>query len=104
LKQNERRNAASVLVDIHLHRGDWSPADAERFYRDDAGFPAQRVAAEVVRNSMFPGSRLMYWAGVEAIKALRRASPLTTRQFHDTLLGYGHVPIAAAAAEMARPQ
>ena len=104
LKQNERRNAASVLVDIHLHRGDWSLAEAERFYRDEAGFPAQRVAAEVVRNSMFPGSRLMYWTGVEAIKALRRASPLGTRQFHDTLLGFGSVPIAAAAVEMAREE
>jgi uncharacterized protein (DUF885 family) len=53
---------------------------------------------------MFPGSRLMYWTGVEAIKALRRASPLDTRQFHDTLLGFGSVPIAAAAVEMAREE
>jgi hypothetical protein len=102
LKQNERRNAASVLVDIKLHRGEWTLAEAERFYRDEAGFPPSRVAAEVNRNSMFPGSRLMYWAGVEAIKTLRRASPLDARRFHDGLLGHGHVPIAAAAAELAR--
>jgi uncharacterized protein (DUF885 family) len=51
---------------------------------------------------MFPGSRLMYWAGVEAIKTLRRASPLDARRFHDGLLGHGHVPVAAAAAELAR--
>jgi len=102
LKQNDRRNAAGVLVDINLHRGTWTQAEAERFYRDEAGFPQQRVRAEVVRNSMFPGSRLMYRAGVEAIKTLRRISPLSARRFHDTLLGFGHVPIAAAAAEMAR--
>jgi hypothetical protein len=101
LKQNERRNAASVMVDVNLHLGHWSAAEAERFYRE-AGFPPQRIAAELTRNSMFPGSRLMYWSGVEAIKALRRASSLPTRRFHDTLLGFGHVPIAAAAAEMAR--
>jgi hypothetical protein len=101
LKQNERRNAASVLVDINLHLGRWRMAEAEEFYRA-AGFPAQRVAAEVVRNSMFPGSRLMYWTGVEAIKALRARSTLKAQRFHDTLLGFGHVPIAAAAAEMAR--
>jgi hypothetical protein len=101
LKQNERRNAASVLVDINLHRGTWSIPEAENFYRD-AGFAPQRIRAEVVRNSMFPGSRLMYRIGVEAIKALRRASPLPARRFHDTLLGFGHVPIAAAAAEMSR--
>jgi hypothetical protein len=102
LKQNERRNAASVLVDVKLHRREWTLAEAARFYRDEAGFPPSRVAAEVNRNSMFPGSRLMYWAGVEAIKTLRRASPLPARLFHDTLLGFGHVPIAAAAAELAR--
>jgi len=102
LKQNERRNAASVLVDIKLHRGEWTLAEAESFYRDQAGFPPSRVAAEVNRNSMFPGSRLMYWAGVEAIKTLRRASPLDARHFHDSLLGCGHVSISVAAAELAR--
>ncbi len=101
LKQNERRNAASVLVDINLHLQRWSLAEAAKFYRD-AGFAPQRVVAETVRNSMFPGSRLMYWYGVESIKALRRDSPLGTREFHDTLLGFGHVPVALAAAEMAR--
>jgi len=102
LKQNERRNAASVMVDVNLHLGRWSTAEAAEFYREKAGFAAQRATPETVRNSMFPGSRLMYWSGVEAIKRLRRASPLSTREFHDSLLGFGHVPIAAAAEELAR--
>jgi hypothetical protein len=104
LKQNERRNAASVMVDINLHMGRWSLAEAAQFYREKAGFAAHRALPETVRNSMFPGSRLMYWSGVEAIKALRRASPLRARDFHDALLGFGHVPIAAAGAEMARAE
>jgi hypothetical protein len=102
LKQNERRNAASVMVDINLHLGRWSIADAAQFYRDEAGFAAHRALPETVRNSMFPGSRLMYFSGVEAIKALRRASPLSARAFHDALLGFGHVPIAWAGEEMMR--
>jgi len=102
LKQNERRNAASVMVDINLHLGRWSIAEAAQFYREKAGFAAHRAEPETVRNSMFPGSRLMYWSGVEAIKALRRSSPLNAREFHDALLGFGHVPIAAAGTEMAR--
>lgn len=102
LKQNERRNAASVMVDINLHLGRWSIAEAAQFYREKAGFAAHRALPETVRNSMFPGSRLMYWSGVEAIKALRRASPLSTRDFHDSLLGFGHVPVAAAGEEMTR--
>ena len=89
-------------MDINLHRGTWTLPEAERFYRDEAGFPAQRVAGEVVRNSMFPGTRLMYRAGVEAIRSLRRSSHRQPRDFHDALLSYGHVPIAVAAEEMAR--
>ncbi|WP_419728127.1 DUF885 family protein [Lichenicola sp.] len=102
LKQYERRNAASVLVDVRLHCGVWSQQEAERFYRDEAGFALQRVHNEVVRNSMFPGSRLMYWAGVEAIRGLRARWTGSTQQFHDTLLGYGHAPVDAIEAEMAR--
>jgi hypothetical protein len=102
LKQYERRNAASVLVDVNLHCGIWSLAEAMRFYRDEAGFAPSRVESEVVRNSMFPGSRLMYWAGVEAIRALRRRWRGGTRDFHDTLLGFGHVPMDAIETEMAR--
>ncbi len=101
LKQYERRNAASVLVDVRLHMGIWSEAEAERFYCDEAGFPPQRACAEVVRNTMFPGSRLMYWAGVEAIRALRRRWRGDTRSFHDTLLQFGHVPMAAIEESMA---
>ena len=101
LKQYERRNAASVLVDVRLHLGIWSEAEAERFYRDEAGYPPQRARAEVVRNTMFPGSRLMYWAGVEAIRALRRRWRGDTRSFHDTLLQFGHVPMAAIEEAMA---
>jgi len=100
LKQNERRNAASVMVDVNLHLGRWSVEEAALFYREKAGFAAHRAMPETVRNSMFPGSRLMYWAGVEAIKALRRASRLSAHKFHDSLLGFGHVPIVAAGAEM----
>ena len=102
LKNNERRNAASVMVDVNLHLGRWSCEEAARFYREEAGFAAHRAMPETVRNSMFPGSRLMYWSGVEAIKALRRTARSSAREFHDALLSFGHVPIAAAGAEMAR--
>lgn len=101
LKQFERRNAASVLVDIKLHLGDWSLEEAMAFYRE-AGFAAARVEGEVVRNSMLPGSRLMYWLGVEGIKSLRQRWKGDTLSFHDSLLSYGHVPLAWVAEEMER--
>lgn len=101
LKQFERRNAASVLVDIKLHLGDWSLDEAMAFYRE-AGFAPARVEGEVIRNSMLPGSRLMYWLGVEGIKALRQRWKGDTLSFHDTLLSYGHVPLAWIGEEMQR--
>ncbi|MCF1744909.1 DUF885 family protein [Paradevosia shaoguanensis] len=102
LKQYERRNAASVLVDINLHLGRWTQEQAVAFYRDEAGFAPSRVEGEVVRNSMLPGSRLMYWLGVEGIKTLRRRWKSDTPSFHDTLLSYGHMPLAWIAEEMDR--
>lgn len=100
LKQMERRNAASVLVDIKLHLGDWSIDQAIAFYRDEAGFAPSRVEAEVIRNSMLPGSRLMYWLGAEGIRTLRKRWKGKTSDFHDTLLSFGHVPLAWIVEEM----
>ncbi|TCL62937.1 DUF885 family protein [Rhizobium sp. BK251] len=102
LKHFERRNAASVLVDIKLHIGDWSMDEAIAFYRDKAGFAPARVEGEVVRNSMLPGSRLMYWLGVEGIRALRKRWKGDARSFHDTLLSFGHMPLAWIGEEMDR--
>jgi hypothetical protein len=102
LKQGERRNAASVIADIKLHTGAWGLAETMRFYRDEAGFAPARVEREVVRNSMFPASRVMYWHGVEEIKRLRQRWLSSERSFHDTLLGFGHVPVTWAGEEMAR--
>ena len=102
LKQYERRNAASVLVDVRLHTGEWSMEEAMAFYRDKAGFAPARVEGEVVRNSMMPSSRAMYWLGVEGIKTLRRRWKGDTLSFHDTLLSFGHVPLAWIGEEMDR--
>jgi uncharacterized protein (DUF885 family) len=100
LKHFERRNAASVLVDIRLHTGEWSLNEARRFYREEAGFAPSRVDGEVTRNSIFPASRLMYWAGVERIKELRSRWRGNARSFHDELIGHGHVPVAWVESEM----
>jgi len=102
LKSFERRNAASVMVDINLHTGRWSPEQAARFYAEKAGFAPARIAGEIIRNSMFPASRATYWLGVEGIRALRRRWTGSTQEFHDTLLGFGHVPLAWVEAGMDR--
>lgn len=92
-RATERRNIASVLVDLRLHRGEWSEAEAVRIYAGEGGFPAARAPGEVVRNGIFPGSRAMYWLGTREIRAMRRRSALPARDFHDRLLAQGHVPV-----------
>jgi uncharacterized protein (DUF885 family) len=98
--QAERRNAGSVLADIGLHAGGWSLERMRAFYRDEAGFPAARVAGETVRNSILPATRLMYLLGTKQIKDLRRELGGPPRAVHDELLAHGHVPVAWAADEM----
>jgi hypothetical protein len=55
---------------------------------------------------MFPATRLMYWLGTEAIKALRAELKLPPLAFHDALLSHGHAPVAWIAEELrcAHPQ
>lgn len=100
LIQADRRNAASVLADIKLHTGAWSLEQMRAFYRDQAGFPAARVWGETTRNSLLPGTRLMYFLGTEQIKALRQEIGGAPKPLFDALLGHGHVPIAWAAEEI----
>ncbi len=88
------RNIACCLADVRLHTGVWSLDDMQRFYRDDVAFAPARIVAETTRNSIFPGSRLMYWTGTTQIAALRARSPLPARAFHDRLLSFGSVPVA----------
>ncbi len=98
--QAERRNAGSVLADIGLHSGRWSLEQMQAFYRDEAGFPPARIVSETTRNSILPSTRLMYFLGTKQIKELLPEIGGETRSFHDSLLSYGHVPIAWAADEL----
>lgn len=100
LEYFELRNIACCLADIRLHTGTWDLAEMRRFYRDDVDFAPARIWSETTRNSIFPASRLMYWTGSRAIKALRAASKLTTKDFHDALLGFGSVPVAWISEEL----
>jgi hypothetical protein len=98
----ERRNAASVLVDLRLHRGEWSEEEAMRFYVEQAGFPAARAPREVARNGMFPTSRAMYWLGTREIRRLAGRRTGSRRAFHDALLACGHMPVTLAGEMLER--
>ena len=98
----ELRNIASCLADLRFHTGTYTLDQMRAFYRDEANFAPARIDAETTRNSMFPGSRVMYWCGTQQIAALRRTSTLSAKAFHDELLAFGSAPVAWIAEELAR--
>jgi hypothetical protein len=93
------RMLARAIVDIELHQGTMSFAEAVAFYTDRVGMSADGARAEAVKNSMFPCTAIMYWLGTQGIHDLRaemqrREGPrFSLRRFHGELLGYGSIPV-----------
>jgi hypothetical protein len=102
--QTHLRMAARALVDVRLHDGEWTLEQAAAFYRDRAGMTSDAARAEAVKNSLFPGTALMYLVGTELIHRLRRdlarRKGFDLRRFHDGLLSYGSVPVSLIGAAM----
>ena len=100
------RMLARAIVDIELHQGTMSLADAARFYEEQVGMSAAAAKAEAVKNSMFPCTAIMYWLGTQGIHDLRgeiqrREGPrFSLRRFHGELLGYGSIPVPLVARIM----
>jgi uncharacterized protein (DUF885 family) len=98
------RMAARALVDVRLHTGRLSLYQAATFYREQVGMAPAVAKSEAIKNSMFPGTALMYLMGTDTIHQLRRE--LSSRPgfhlsaFHDQLLSYGSVPAALVAEQM----
>ncbi|MEO7521336.1 MAG: DUF885 family protein [Gemmatimonas sp.] len=93
------RQLARAIVDLRLHLGDWSVSECERYHALHTGMSAEAAAAETTKNSMFPGTALMYWLGTQGILDLRarvrqtRGEAFSLREFHDELLGRGSTPV-----------
>jgi uncharacterized protein (DUF885 family) len=100
------RMAVRAVVDVRLHRSEWSLERAAAEYRDLVGMAPGAAQAEAVKNSMFPATAIMYLAGVDAIQQLRRecavreGAAFSLRHFHDRLLSHGSVPVARIARTM----
>ena len=100
------RMLARTIVDIELHQGTMTLDEAAAFYAERALMPAAAARAEAVKNSMFPGAALMYWLGTDGVhrlrveRALAEGTAFSLRTFHDTLLGFGAIPVSMIAALM----
>lgn len=102
-QQSRVRMLARALVDLEFHTGMRSFEQAVALYVADVGMSPAAAHGEVVKNSMFPGTALMYWLGTSQIHSLRDAertrlgSAFSLRAFHDTFLSFGAIPVTLAA-------
>jgi uncharacterized protein (DUF885 family) len=105
-RHSRLRMAARALVDVRLHHEKITLDQAAAFYCDRVGMAPAAARAEAIKNSMFPGTALMYLIGTDTIHQLRRelsARPrFDLRAFHDRLLSYGSIPVALIADAMRR--
>lgn len=99
LHHSRMRMAARAIVDVRLHQRRFSIDDASRFYQEHALMPGGAARAEAVKNSMFPGSAMMYLVGTDLVHQLRAgigeapSSGFSLRRFHDAFLSYGSIPV-----------
>jgi len=93
------RLAARAVVDIGLHERSLSFDGAIAVYRDRIGMAPDAARAEACKNSMFPGTALMYWLGTEGLHRLRASrqrvegSAFDLQRFHDRVLSFGSIPV-----------
>jgi hypothetical protein len=103
------RMCARTIVDVQLHLGRMTLEEAALFYQEHAGMGRDAAVGEAVKNSMFPGAAVIYLLGTDAIHGLRQELAATAashgrafvlRDFHDTLLSYGSLPVGLVAQDM----
>jgi len=106
LHATRRRMAARAIVDVKLHTGEMSGAEAMGFYQKEAGMGEWGAKYEVVKNSMFPGMALMYLLGTKTIRDLRAdladrlGEEFELTAFHEDFLSAGSIPVTLNAQRM----
>jgi hypothetical protein len=102
-QQTRVRIAARAVADLSIHTGRMTVPQAAWLYEDRAHMSQAAAKAESVRNSMYPGTAVMYWLGTQGLHRLRaevqarEGAAFTLRRFHDRVLSYGAIPVALIA-------
>ena len=98
--------AARLVVDTGLHSKGWSKDRAVAFMKDNTTLTDANIDAEVNRYISNPGQALAYKIGQLKISELRAKAEqelgdkFDLREFHDTVLGQGAVPLDALEAQV----
>ena len=105
---SELFRAARLVVDVGLHRKNWSRAQALKFMAETTFSNEDGVASEIDRYIANPAQALTYKIGQLAISAIRAKAETALgnrfdiRAFHDELLKDGALPMSVLQAKMAR--
>jgi len=92
--------ACRIILDIRLHRGDIGVDEAVDFLVEQTGFERANARAEVRRYTYTPTYQLSYLLGKVLLLGLRDeerrrlGDRFRLRDFHDTLLRNGSIPIS----------
>lgn len=91
--------AARLVVDTGIHAKKWDREKAVQYYLDNIPNPEGDVRAEIDRYIVWPGQATAYMIGKLKIEELRAKAEdelgdkFDIRQFHDTLIANGSVPL-----------
>ncbi|WP_052721271.1 DUF885 domain-containing protein [Actinoplanes rectilineatus] len=91
--------AARVVLDIGLHRGQWSPDDALRLLRDRC-HQGEYASSELARYLGRPAQALTYKVGERVWLAGRSAFPGDRRAFHRRALEVGSLGLEQLASSL----
>jgi uncharacterized protein (DUF885 family) len=92
--------ACRIILDVRMHRGEIAVDEAIRFLVEHTSFEEANARAEVRRYTYTPTYQLSYLLGkvlllgLRADEQARLGSAFSLRDFHDTLLRNGSLPIS----------
>ncbi len=104
----EMWRAARLVVDTGLHAKGWSKSQAVEYMLDNTALSPGNIDAEVNRYMTWPGQALAYKVGELKIRELRERAEqalgprFSLRDFHDTVLENGSIPLSVLEAHVDR--
>jgi uncharacterized protein (DUF885 family) len=98
--------AARLVVDTGIHAQGWTREQAQAYMHDNTALADHEIETEVDRYISWPGQSLSYYLGEMAIINARKKAELALgpkfdiRNFHDTVLQLGSVPLPVLEARI----
>ncbi len=100
--------AARLVVDTGIHAKGWTREQGQAFFRENTALAEHEITTEVDRYISWPGQALSYYLGEMAIVEGRKraesalGAKFDIRNFHDTVLQLGSVPLPVLDARIDR--